>query len=86
MSAIQQAKNPVGAGLIANETADAAIVALSLEKRKAEATLRAQLALRGHVVHRTVEGGYLVVRQGNVKHCADLDALQAFGWKVGAVR
>lgn len=56
-----------------------------LENRKREATLRAKLALRGHAVHRTVEGSYLVCRHGYVKHCTDLDALEAFARLVGAL-
>lgn len=53
---------------------------------KVEATLMAKLALRGHAVHRTVDGGYLVCRHGYVKHCADLEALESFAKQTGAMR
>lgn len=85
MSTLQKAQSPGGAGQSANETADSAIVDSALEKRKAEATLMAKLALRAHAVHRTVDGGYLVCRHGCVKHCADLEALEGFARLVGAV-
>jgi hypothetical protein len=85
MSAAQKAQSPVAAGQSANETTDAMIVAQSLEERKREATLRAKFALRGHAVHRTVEGGYLVCRHGLVKHCPDLDSLEGFARTVGAL-
>lgn len=85
MSTPQAAKSPAATGLSANETTDTAIVAQPLEERKHEATLMAKLALRGHAVHRMVEGGYIVVFHGYVKRCADLAALEAFARTVGAV-
>lgn len=85
MSDLQKAQSPAATGLSAKETSDTAIVAQPLEERKHEATLMAKLALRGHAVHRMVEGGYLVVFHGYVKRCADLDALEGFARIVGAV-
>ena len=85
MSAPQKAQSPVGAGQCANEKADTAVVAQSLEQRKHEATLMARLALPGHAVHRVADG-YLVCRQGYVKHCADLQALESFAVQVGVRR
>lgn len=56
------------------------------EMSKVEATLMAKLALRGHAVHRTVDGGYLACRHGYVKHCADLEALAGFAKQTGVTR
>lgn len=86
MNTTQKAQSPGGAGQSAKETTDAAIVAQPLEERKHEATLMAKLAIRGHAVHRMVEGGYLVVFHGYVKRCVDLVALEDFAKQVGASR
>ena len=86
MSTTQKAQSPAATELSANETTDAPIVVQPLEERKHEATLMAKLALRGHSVHRMVEGGYLVVFHGYVKRCADLMALEDFAKQVGAGR
>lgn len=85
MSALQKAQSPVGAGQCANQKADNAIVGQPLEQRKRDVTLMARFALRGHAVHRVVDG-YLVCRHGYVKHCADLDSLEAFADQVGVRR
>lgn len=85
MSTPQKAQSPVGAGQCATKTADTAIVAVSHELRKYEATLIARFAIRGHAVHRVADG-YLVCRHGHVKHCAGLDALKAFADQVGVPR
>ena len=53
---------------------------------KAEATLRAQLALAGHAVHRAADGGYLACRMGYIKFCRDLAELEKFARLVGAIK
>lgn len=63
-----------------------AVASSLLEVRKVEATLMAKLALQGHAVHRTVDGGFLVCRHGYVKHCADLQALESFAKQTGVMR
>jgi hypothetical protein len=50
------------------------------------ATLRAQYALRGHVVHQLIGGGYLVCRHGHAFHAPDLSALRAFAVRVGVIQ
>lgn len=96
MSAPQTAKSPGGAGQIAEETSDAAIVTQPLEERKHEATLMAKLALQGHAVYRVAQDtriahqvpkdSYIVTRWGMVRHCPDIEALDAFARQVGAVQ
>jgi len=53
--------------------------------RKHEATLTAQLALRGHAVHKLASGGYLVCWRGCTRHCGDLQSLEQFARQVGAI-
>lgn len=48
------------------------------------ATLMAQLALKGQQVHALRTGGFLVTWSGYVRHCGDLEALEAFAVQVGA--
>lgn len=86
MSAQEKAAGGVSAPEAATQKVEGSIVSDREQERKHEATLMAKLALRGHAVHRIATGGYLVCRHGYVKHCADLEALQAFAWQVGAVR
>lgn len=50
---------------------------------KAIATLTAQFALKGHVVHRTDGNDFLVTRWGLTRYCADFAALQAFARQLG---
>lgn len=51
---------------------------------KREATVRAQLALAGYELRRTVEGPLLVLRWGRVRELRDVDAAEAFAVTVGA--
>lgn len=86
MSAAQKANNPVGAGLDANETADTQIVGQQPEIAKRETTLIAQFALAGHAVHSLADGGYLVTKWGQARHCPDLHALAGFAKQTGVTR
>lgn len=86
MSGAQKANNPVGAGLNANETADAQIIGLHDAIAKRETTLIAHFALAGHAVHRLEDGGFLVCRHGYAKHCPDLHALAGFARQTGVTR
>lgn len=81
---------PGEAGQVAEETTDSSIVpqARMDEKRpdKLLATLKAQLAMKGHAVHERAGGGFLVVatRWGGLsRECADLEALAAFTRRLG---
>ncbi len=47
------------------------------------ATLRAKLALAGHAVHMTTDGGFWVSKFNLSYFAKDLDALQAFALKLG---
>lgn len=51
---------------------------------KREADVVAQLAIKGHQVHK-VDTGYLVCWQGYARHCCDLESLESFARQVGAV-
>lgn len=57
-----------------------------LETSKVEATLIAQFALAGHAVHSLTDGGYLVTKWGQSRHCPDLQALESFAKQTGAMR
>lgn len=57
-----------------------------LARAKRFATLRAQLALRGHTVHELASGGFLVVLAGYTRHFVDLEGLESFAKQVGAAR
>lgn len=84
--ALQKTQSPVAAGQSAGQEAEAPIVVQPADLGKAEATLMAQLALRGHATHKLTSGGFLVVRQGCSRHCSDIEALEAFARQVGAIR
>jgi hypothetical protein len=53
----------------------------ALEKRLA--TLIAQFALAGHVVHKGCDSDFTVCKYAMVKYCKDLAELQAFARQVG---
>lgn len=53
---------------------------------KPEATVIAHLALAGHTVHRLAAGGWLVTKYGHVRECSDLESLEQFAKRVGAMR
>ena len=57
--------------------------ATGLEQSKAEASLRAQLALAGHAVHPLKDGSYLVSKYGYTHHASDLKGLKAFSVRLG---
>jgi hypothetical protein len=86
MSDPQKAQSPGGAGQSANETADTQILGQLLEISKRETTLIAHFALAGHAVHRLPDGGYLVSRWGQSRHCPDLHALANFAKQTGVTR
>ncbi|MDZ4290734.1 MAG: hypothetical protein U1C47_02290 [Hydrogenophaga sp.] len=86
MSTKEKAAGVLDTPEAATQKVESSIVSAREQERKHEATLMAKLAIRGHAVHRIATGGYLVCRHGYVKHCADLEALQAFAWQVGAVK
>ena len=50
------------------------------------ATLIAEFAIRGHVVHKAADGSFLVAKLGLVKHCANYAELQAFAIKTGVTK
>lgn len=83
---LQKAQSPVAAGRSASQEAVELIVSQPVDDGKAEATLMAQLALRGHATHKLASRGFLVVWQGYSRHCSDIEALEAFARQVGAVR
>ncbi|MBP9904873.1 MAG: hypothetical protein KBF66_04895 [Rhodoferax sp.] len=51
---------------------------------KTVATLMAKLALAGHTVHRSPDGGFTCCKFGLTRYCADFTAMVAFAKKVGA--
>ena len=50
---------------------------------KAIATQIACLALAGHAVHQTTDGGFLVCKYGLTHHAKDFAALHAFAVRLG---
>lgn len=86
MSTIQKAQSPGGAGQSANETADAQILGQQPEISKHESTLIAHFVLAGHAVQCLPDGGYLVSRWGQSRHCSDLPALACFAKQTGVTR
>lgn len=82
----QKAQSPGGAGQSANETADTQILGQQPEISKRETTLIANFAIAGHAVHRLPDGGYLVSRWGQSRHCPDLHALASFAKQTGVTR
>ncbi len=53
-------------------------------RRKALATIKAQLAIRGYALHEIVDG-FLICRWNLVKHAHDLRAVVEFARQVGAI-
>ena len=53
---------------------------------KRKATVTAQLALSGHMVHDGPSGDFLITRWGQSKYCQDLESLEKFAVQVGAVK
>lgn len=51
---------------------------------KAEANLRAILALNGHSVYVLRTDGYLISKWGYTHHARDIESLEAFAVKLGA--
>jgi len=66
-----------------NHTTNDLNFATGTRHSKAIATQIAELALRGHVVHQLVDGGYLVCKYGYTHHAPDFAALQAFARRLG---
>ena len=57
--------------------------ATGARQRKAEATLIAELALAGHVVHKGKCGDYQVCKYGLSRYCQDFEDLQIFARMLG---
>lgn len=55
-----------------------------VDSGKYQATLTAQLALKGFQVHPVTTGGFFVAKWNMAKFCPALDDLQAFAKQVGA--
>lgn len=85
MSAAQKAQSPAATGQSAHQTADAQIIGQPDAIAKRETTLIAHFALAGHAVHRLADGGFLVTRWGQSRHCPDLHALAGFAKQTGVV-
>lgn len=83
MNAPQKAQSPGGAGQSAKQSTDAQSFADLDTTRKAEATTKAQLALKGHSVFDLCDGAYLVTRWGFTRRCANLTELQNFARQIG---
>jgi hypothetical protein len=80
----QKAQSPGGAGQSADDSkTDPHIIGEPTDRSKRTATLLAQFALKGHVVHRLEGGGFLVCRWGLVRACRDLEALEGFARQMG---
>lgn len=62
------------------------IVPSDADEGKAASTLRAELALQGHQLHRLAGGGWLVSRWGLSRELPSLHAVRTFARQVGALR
>lgn len=83
----QKAQSPAATGRSAEDSkTDPSIVGEPTDQSKRAATLLAQLALKGHAVHRLEGGAFLVTRWGLVRRCDDLEALQDFARQMGVAR
>lgn len=83
----QKAQSPAATGQSADETNQHnPIVAQPVDMGKPVANLIAQYAMRGHIVHRLADGGFLVVKHGMCRECKDLQALEAFARQTGVVQ
>lgn len=83
MSAAHKSEWPAGTGHNANLNTNALNSATGAPSCKAVATQIAKLAIAGHAVHQTADGGYLVCKYGYSHHAADFDSLQSFALKLG---
>lgn len=83
MDAPQKAQSPVAAGQSANKSTNTAIVAPAEKTGKQIATLKAEMALRGHAVFDLADGAFLVTRWGLTRRCADITELAAFARQIG---
>lgn len=80
MSAVHKSESPATTGLNANFKT---LSADSNPEIKATATLIAQLAIAGHVVHKGRDGDFTACKYAMVRYCKDLAELQAFAKQVG---
>lgn len=82
MSAAHKSENPAATGFSANQkNHDNDILATS----KQEANLLARFAIKGAVVHRLSDGGFLVCQWGQSRHVPNLANLTAFGRLMGVI-
>ena len=86
MSAPQKAQSSGATEQSANQTTDALIIGQPESIAKRETTLIAHFALAGHSVHRLADGGFLVTKWGQSRHCPDLHALAGFARQTGVTR
>lgn len=76
MTAPQKSESPGGAGQIAEQSTDTAILTEADSERKRFDTLAARSALKGHTLAR-LGSGYLLSKWGHVRHFVDLDTAEA---------
>ena len=55
----------------------------AVHKSESTATLIAQFAMAGHVVHKGRDGDFTVCKYAMVRYCKDFAELQAFAKQVG---
>jgi len=67
------------------EGSGTSIISPAHDADKRVATLKAALALKGHQVHETVTGGWLVAKWDRSHFCPHLIDLEAFARRVGVV-
>lgn len=80
MSAAQKCECPAATGQSANQTTQQRE---STPDQKCLATLIAQFAIAGHVVHKGCDSDFTVCKYANVRYCKDFAELQAFARQVG---
>lgn len=83
MRPAHKSESPAATGLCAYQTINDLDYPTGERPGKAESTLLAQFALRGHAVHPLADGGYLVSKYGMTHHALDFAGLQAFAKRLG---
>lgn len=83
MSAAHKSECPAATGQNAEQNTNAANVAPAEKTGNQYAMLIAQLALRGHAVHRGNNHDFTVHRWGMSRYCQDFAALEAFAIVLG---
>ena len=79
----QKAPGAINTEGLTTDTTNDLNFATGTRHSKAITTQVAELALRGHAVHQSKDGGFLVCKFGHIFHANDFAELQAFARRLG---